>query len=174
MKPLIRSVLILGLVLALCACGTVVPRPDSETPAPALTTLQPGPAPAPTEEPEPATIRACFAEEAGELGEHETFVADEGEWAVQVVFSTDKSVKDFRFLALAFEDVDEQGRLRFAETELLRLEELTPERSLMVTLVFYGDLPNNGISYVDADGTIRRFALSLSGEDGSLILSQID
>ena len=80
------------------------------------------------------------------------------------------SVKNFKVLALTCEGVDEEGVMKFAVRELYTLKKLTPKRPLVVTMVFYGDLPNNGISYVDAKGITQRFAVGLSGEDGSLQL----
>ena len=38
-------------------------------------------------------------------------------------------------------------------------------------MVFYGDLPNIGFSYTDGDGKEQRFAVFVSGKDGSLELS---
>ena len=37
---------------------------------------------------------------------------------------------------------------------------------------FFGDLPNNGVSYVGEDGATRNFAVNVSGEDGSLMLTE--
>ena len=62
--------------------------------------------------------------------------------------------------------------LTYSARELYTLTSLTPERPLVVTMVFYGDTPNNGISYVDANGQVRRFALGQSGMDGSLYLNE--
>ena len=44
----------------------------------------------------------------------------------------------------------------------------------MVKTVFYGLIPNNGISYVDETGATRTFAVDMSGEDGSLYLWEFD
>lgn len=52
----------------------------------------------------------------------------------------------------------------------------TVSRSLLLTVLwvagleFPGDMPSNGISYVDADGVTRNFAVDMSGMDGSLFL----
>ena len=77
-------------------------------------------------------------------------------------------------LALILEDADEQGTLTFAAQELYVQDVLAPERPLVVNMTFYGAIPNYGISYVDAGGTERRFAVEVSGEDGSLLLLEAD
>ena len=39
-------------------------------------------------------------------------------------------------------------------------------------MMFFGTIPNNGISYVDGEGVTRRFVLDQSGEDGSLLMTE--
>lgn len=100
------------------------------------------------------------------------FVASSSEPQAKILFSTDRAVKDFKVLALAFESVDENGKVSFAVKELYRLDQLTPEHPLAVVTTFFGDLPNNGVSYVGEDGATRNFAVNVSGEDGSLMLTE--
>lgn len=98
------------------------------------------------------------------------FTAVEGDPAVRAMFLADVAVRDFKFLSLELQDVTEDGKPKFGVKELYSQKELTPERPLVVTLVFYGDSPSYGISYVDTDGEIRNYALNMSGMDGSLFL----
>ena len=100
---------------------------------------------------------------------YDAFVADDGEYAVKIVYASNTIVTDVRVLSLAMTDYKD-GKPVFDETELYRQEQLAPDCPLIVTLVFAGDLPTNGISYVDVKGDTQRFALSQSGKDGSLIL----
>ena len=51
---------------------------------------------------------------------------------------------------------------------------MPPNMSIAVQLIFPGDLPAYGISYVDADGDLRRFVVEVSGYDGSLLLREAD
>lgn len=102
------------------------------------------------------------------------FTAETGEMQTRIVFSTDAAVRDFKVLALSFDEISEDGNIRFSKKELYSQARLTPDRPLVVTTVFYGDIPNNGVSYVDKDGVTRTFAVDMSGEDGSLYLSEID
>ena len=103
---------------------------------------------------------------------HESFAAAEGPYAVQLLLSTDRPVRELQIRRLT--PTTEEGELRFREEELYGLEELRAEKPLLLTLTFPGDLPTNGLRYVDADGTPRRFAIGLSGEDGSPMLWKID
>lgn len=106
------------------------------------------------------------------LSAGEPFVAASGEFEVDLLFMAAGPVKDFKVLALEFKDIDEAGKPVFDVKELRCLDELTPEHPLAVTTVFYGDLPNNGISYVDGEGKTRNFSVGISGEDGSLTLNE--
>lgn len=107
------------------------------------------------------------------LSAYDEFIADTTEPQVKVVFSTETDVRDFKVLALTFENADDNGRITFSAKELYALDTLTPKRPLVVGLTFYGTIPNNGISYVDESGKTRSFSLYESGEDGSLLLSEI-
>ena len=119
-------------------------------------------------------VKAQYLEDVPELGEHDTFIQTDGtevsESAVKVVFSAESTV---RLLSIAMQDIDENGIFTFSAEELYSQPELTPERPLEAGLVFLGDIPNNGISFTDADGNVKYCAVDMSGMDGSLVLWEI-
>lgn len=88
-----------------------------------------------------------------------------------VVFKTDHTIRDFKVLALTFVDIVD-GKAKFDVKELHTFSRLTPEQPLLLTTTFYGDIPNNGISYVDHTGKTRQFSVSESGKDGSVVLTE--
>ena len=100
------------------------------------------------------------------------FVASEEEPQSWLRFTAAEPVTDFKVLALSFEGVDADGSALFAEEVLYTQALLTPELPLAVAVTFYGDIPNNGISYVDAAGNAHRCTVSVSGMDGSLVLAE--
>ena len=122
-------------------------------------------------------VKAQYLEDVPELGEHDTFSQTDGavdsESVVKVVFTADSAVSDFKLLSIAMQDSDENGNFAFSAEELYSQPELTPERPLEAGLVFLGDIPNNGISFTDADGNVKYYAVDMSGRDGSLILWEI-
>lgn len=93
--------------------------------------------------------------------------------AEAVAFFTDREVTGFKVMALEFEEADENGNIVFSAETLYRQKRLMPERPLVVTAPFYGTIPGWGISYRDADGRTRSFAVTVSGEDGSVLLEEI-
>ena len=90
-----------------------------------------------------------------------------------IVFRTETPVTDFTVLSLFIKTFDADGVPEYLVTERYHLDELTPEHPFLASLVFNGDLPNNGISYVDHEGKERWFSVELSGKDGSLFLNEM-
>lgn len=123
-----------------------------------------------------AVIDAGYAEEEllSRYDSVEEFIDDESEYKVQVIFSTDKPVKNFKFLELGYTESDEDGEIQLnAEQELYVMEELSPQTPLVVSMAFEGIIPTRGISYTDKDGTEKCYAVEMSGKDGALILTEI-
>lgn len=121
----------------------------------------------------PARVTAGFAPTDGELTEHfREYAADTSEYAVKVIFRTDKKVTAFKLLKLTFESVDGSGKISYSQSEEYKLDVFTPSEPFIAAVAFPGDIPAYGISYIDADGTLRCFTLNISGEDGSLLLTE--
>ncbi len=99
------------------------------------------------------------------------FIADSSEYQVKLLFSTQEGVRNFNILQLTPE-MDENGNLTYSYVEIYQSDWLSPEKPLVLGMVFYGDTPGYGISYEDENGHVRRFAVGMSGNDGSLFLSE--
>ena len=100
------------------------------------------------------------------------YAAYSGEYEADILYVTERTLRNFKALSISLEDADEDGTAVFAVTELFEENPLTPERPLLVRTSFPGDMPTNGISYTDESGETRYFSVSESGFDGSLILSE--
>lgn len=149
--------------------ASAVPASSSDLPKPA--TPAPGPATSSDLEAPEARLFADYLDEDVMPAFYDAFVADDGDYSVRVVYSVNTIVTDVRVLSLAMTDYRD-GKPVFDETELYRQEQLSPDCPLIVTLVFAGDLPTNGLSFVNPAGETQRFALSQSGKDGSLFLEE--
>lgn len=108
---------------------------------------------------------------AGEYGT--VFNASSDEYAFYAVFRTDVKITDVKVLGLTFVDADESGVITFDKEVLHTVDEIGPDFNLAVHLTAEGSIPAYGISYVDADGTVKSFSVNMSGEDGSLYLAEI-
>lgn len=117
-----------------------------------------------------ATVTADFAENV-DLTEYDEFVADDGEMQNRIVFFSDGKAENFKFIGLTFKDMTEEGKIIFEEEILYETESLDKERPLVVKMSFFGTIPSYGISYVSG-GEEKRFAVEMSGVDGSIILTE--
>lgn len=91
--------------------------------------------------------------------------AQNTEW--HLVFKTTTAVRDFQFIAI---DAADAPKL---DTVLHTIEKLTPEKPLLVSTYILDASVNRGISFVDASGTTRYYAICYSGKDGALSLEPI-
>ena len=117
------------------------------------------------------TVRVQYTGESfpPKFGEFDVYT---GEYEIDLLFTTERTVKEFKVLSIALSDVDDDGTAYFTVEELYEQDELTPELPLMVRTSFPGDMPNNGISFVGADGVTRYYSVNQSGFDGSLSLNE--
>ena len=92
---------------------------------------------------------------------------------VKVVLRSDKSLSNFKVLSLTLLSVDEQGNAHFDAKPVYRQELLMADTPLVMQLADTEAVPANAIAFDDELGRERRFAVSISGMDGSLQLSEI-
>ena len=110
------------------------------------------------------------------ITDYEKFVADDGEYSTDVLFTVKRTVTDFELMRLTIREIYEDGTASYASEPIYSLERLTPERPLVVHMTFPGDTPAYGISYVDEsrDRMTHRLMIEISGEDGTLSLQETD
>ena len=119
---------------------------------------------------EPA-IQARWAEDVlvGLSDYHEVSVST-AEPLARVLLSCEYAVKDFKVLGIEASPMS--NSLSFSTEELYALDELSPDRPLLLNMTFYGLLPYYGVSYVDDSGETISYSINMSGEDGSVILTE--
>lgn len=101
------------------------------------------------------------------------YMAMETEYETRVLFRSEEGARDFRLLSLSLRDVDVNGHATFDVTEVFNIPALRAGIPLAVPMSFPGDIPSNGFSYTDTDGTTKTYAISVSGRDGSLVVSPL-
>lgn len=101
------------------------------------------------------------------------FSVNEDASQAKVLFSSFGTVRDFRLLSLTFRDMDDNGKMNYDMEEIYALEHLTEDRPLVVGISFFGTIPNNGIRFTNDKGETRTYALHISGENGSILLTEI-
>jgi hypothetical protein len=130
-------------------------RPLETDLAPILTPMEPK-----------ATISVALATEEHLWGyeSHHLFLEFEEAGHQRVAISTDITVREFNWVELGHEVVDDNFGF-YAQTALYQLDELTPERPFVVTWMNWGTVPHRGITFLDGDGRYRYFALQLNTAD---------
>ena len=118
---------------------------------------------------EPA-VQAHWAEDVlvGLSDYHEVSVST-AEPLARVLLSCEYAVKDFKVLGI---EASMSSSLSFFTEELYALDELSPDRPLLLNMTFYGLLPYYGVSYVDDSGETMSYSINMSGKDGSVILTE--
>ena len=116
-------------------------------------------------------IWMAWKEDAPDYTVYDTKVIDNGEYAAKMLLMTDYPVTDVKILALELEDVAQDGTLSFRTRDLYSQPVLLCTRPLELTLVMEGSIPTRGISYTDPGGYTYRYSISVSGMDGSLVLT---
>lgn len=124
---------------------------------------------------EKANISVDFASEdlLANKDSYQLFEESTSEYHVDAVFTTDSTVKDFKYEEVTYEESGEYLKFSASKT-LYSLDELTIDKPVVISMLVEGTIPNRGISYVDGDGVVRHFTISTSGEDGSLILAEYE
>ena len=129
---------------------------------------------APARDDQPAAssaVRIRWADDAlkGAIS-YETFLNPRDQAQVEVAVCAESTVRNVKVLKLEFVDVDENGKVRFKATELFKKATLEQRHPLVMGLPLFENIPQYGISYEDEGGRTCRFAITQSGEDGSLQL----
>ncbi|MCI5486232.1 MAG: hypothetical protein MR426_14470 [Clostridiales bacterium] len=97
------------------------------------------------------------------------------EYSAQIIlYACQGTVSDLQLLSLEFEDVDQEGNVRFRQSVLKTIPSLEPGDPLAIQLVFGCAIPNFGVRYTDDTGMTRTFSIMQSGMDGSLLMTEIE
>ena len=114
-------------------------------------------------------LAPIYADYAGEdFNAFYAYWSDETDYITSIGFTPAERITNVKFGLL---DWFETESWQMAE-ELYAIDELDPDHAFLAQVVFWGDMTTYGISFIDADGAQRHYAVSISGKDGSLICSE--
>ncbi|MBQ7099331.1 MAG: hypothetical protein IJO05_06410 [Oscillospiraceae bacterium] len=113
-----------------------------------------------------APIHADYAAE--DFNAFHAYWSDETDYITAIGFTPAEKLTNVEFGLL---DWFETESWQMAEV-LYTMDELDPDHSFLAQVVFWGDMTTYGISFTDADGAERHYAVSISGRDGSLVCSE--
>ncbi len=102
--------------------------------------------------------------------EYDLFIKNNSRHSAFVVFSSDTKVKDFEFYTIAIPVGD---KIEYhCEKHVLHYDDISADKSLVIQMKMPETLPWYGISYTDENGDTVRYAIHMSGYDGSVILEK--
>lgn len=113
-----------------------------------------------------APIHADYAAE--DFNAYHAYWSDETDYITAIGFTPAEKLTNVEFGLL---DWFETESWQMAEV-LYTMDELDLDRCFLAQVVFWGDMTTYGISFTDADGAQRHYAVSISGRDGSLVCSE--
>lgn len=111
-----------------------------------------------------------------DYGKDARFTLNDGPNASVLFFIPDRPLYNFTIWHLTVEDIQDNGDIIFSAETAISLDgkllslPLAPSIPAVVQLVFLGDLPAYGMTYMDEDGNRCCDVMELSGEDGSLVI----
>ncbi|NLL91075.1 MAG: hypothetical protein GX222_01460 [Ruminococcaceae bacterium] len=178
MKRIAVILLVLIMIFTLVSCGIADifdPKDNADAGENADISSDIKKEPVVEEKPVKAVVKVDFADDEilSSPDKFEEFIDDDSEFQVKAVFTVNTSVKDFRYFEIASVDVDEDENIIYnMGNELFSTGELTNERPIVIAMSFPGSMPSRGISFTDETGTVRYFAVLMSGKDGSLFMDE--
>jgi hypothetical protein len=149
----------LAVLLALTAAGCGQPEPENTataSPSVSSSPASPSPAAAPTPDEVTPTVEVVTEDVLSRFSGYSEFVEFDEDGYQKIVITVNGAVTDFKWIEVAAQD-DGAGGITYETAELYALDELTPDKPFVVTWMEWGLLPHRGISFTDADGTVRRF-----------------
>ena len=99
-----------------------------------------------------------------------TFVPNNADEYQKIVYFAEEDVTDFKILSVEYEGYDENYQEIYSANELYNVGDFKKGQAMLAGLITFEYMPRNGISYVDKAGKERRFYVTQSGEDGSVML----
>lgn len=114
------------------------------------------------------SIEVISDDYASKYSSFEEFVEFEDEGYQKIAVEINQNVTEFKF----FEVVFNNDSLSAGST-LFELPELVANKPFIVTWMDVGAMPQRGISFTDEDGATKTYAISMSGDDGSLFLMEV-
>ena len=117
-------------------------------------------------EPALAPIHADYAPE--DFNGYHAYWSEETDYITAIGFTPGEKLTDVRFGLL---DWFETESWQMSET-LYTIDEMDPYHAFLAQVVFWGDMTTYGITFTDAEGEARHYAVSISGKDGSLVCTE--
>ena len=120
-------------------------------------------------------IYAIFVEDSvGTVMSYNEYWIDYTDYSVGIMLKADKSIKNLSILSLNWEGIKADVTPVYDETETVFCGDLDKGNGALIWISMPGDIPSYGISYNAPNGEEKRYTLTQSGKDGSLVLAEYE
>lgn len=116
----------------------------------------------------PITLESITKDAVNETENH-VFIKEESEYTQYLLLKPSEELSDIN---LALMELTDEGIV--LGEKLYTLDRLNVEKSLVVGVVFYGDLTTYGLSFKGVSGNECNYIIYTSGKDGSVILERAE
>ena len=104
--------------------------------------------------------------------EYDFFIMDDNQYSRCVVFSADTKVKNFELYRIA---VPAGDKIEYhCEKPVLHYDDISSDKSIVIQMDMPETLPWYGISYTNESGDTVKYAIHVSGYDGSVVLEKFE
>ena len=165
---------VIAVIFLIAGCGDLPVSPAPSTP-PVFSSIPSAPEVQSTalESNTPVIISIDFASDEL-LSRYDSYIDEsfDYEYSAKIIFTTNTAVRDFKYVEVNCE-FKEDSTFVFSVGEILySVDELLPEKPLVVSAFLPETIPTNGIVYTDENGEQRCFSIGQSGIDGSIFLNE--
>ena len=115
-----------------------------------------------------APIYVDYADES--FNPYHAYWSEETDYITSIGFTAGETLTDVRFGLLDWFEREAYTMDR----ELYTIDTMTPDQNFLAQVCFYGDMTTYGISFTDADGARRHYAVSISGMDGRVLCREYE
>ena len=157
------SIIIAAIMILAASCGDGQPQPQPQPQSQSQSQSKTA-----EESPSP-TLQIGHATDQVINKSDELYEYNDSDYGEKIVIRTDGIQKNLDFISIGFESRDGQTVL-FAEDILYSINELSPEKVLVIKTLISEGIPSRGVSFLDANNIKRYFYIIESGIDGSLSL----
>lgn len=110
---------------------------------------------------------------SGDVTELNSLILSEDEYSTKAVIKANQDIKDLSVVRLTMQDVTEDGYVSYFKYYENGWMMVKAGDEYYLSFDFPGDTPAYGLTYTDDTGWVHCYAINMSGEDGSLFLSEI-
>jgi len=121
------------------------------------------------EDANPSPARAGLFDESAKLEDFQEVVIDDSEFSQKIVLIANETLTDLHITSL-LPEID-----GYTEDGVLgSVDKVTADKPLVLSVVFSGDFTTFGLDFKGEDGSVKHYAIYISGRNGELVFEEYE